>query len=122
LSAFTTSPDYQYLARPPRSTSQAYAPGELPPANIIGEIALQILKIEGSKSSGWSRSFEETRRKVFAIARRESMEKVGGHHRRTPSDMSDPSERPDMADQALEDAIDTAGSELVIPNFAMALR
>jgi hypothetical protein len=36
--------------------------------------------------------------------------------------MSDPSERPDMADQALEDAIDTAGSELVIPNFAMALR
>jgi len=103
------------LAKPPRSSTQTYAPGELPPPNIIGEIALQILKVEGSKSAGWSRSFEETRRQVFKVAREESMEKVGGHHRRTPSDMSD------IVDVVLSDKIEEVEQDMVIPNFSMAL-
>ena len=111
----------QYLAKPPRGSEQSYAPGELPPANIIGEIALQIVKVEGSKPPGWNRSFEETRRQVFDVARHESMAKVGGHHRRTPSDMSDPSDRPDMADVVLEDMIDEVEQDMLIPSFALAL-
>jgi hypothetical protein len=113
--------NYQYLAKPPRNSELSYAPGELPPPNVIGEIALQIVKVEGSKSPGWNRSFEETRRQVFDVARRESMAKVGGHHRRTPSDMSDPSERPDMADVVLEDMIDEVEQDMLIPSFALAL-
>jgi hypothetical protein len=49
------------------------------------------------------------------------MAKVGGHHRRTPSDMSDPSERPDMADVVLEDMIDEVEQDMLIPSFALAL-
>jgi hypothetical protein len=52
---------------------------------------------------------------VFKIAREESMEKVGGHHRRTPSDMSD------IHDVVLEDRIDEVENDLVIPNFSIAL-
>jgi hypothetical protein len=49
------------------------------------------------------------------------MAKVGGHHRRTPSDMSDRSDRPDMADVVLEDKIDEVEQDMLIPSFALAL-
>ena len=43
------------------------------------------------------------------------MEKVGGHHRRTPSDMSD------IVDVVLSDKIEEVEQDMVIPNFSMAL-
>jgi hypothetical protein len=49
------------------------------------------------------------------------MAKVGGHHRRTPSEMSDRSDRPDMADVVLEDKIDEVEQDMLIPSFALAL-
>jgi hypothetical protein len=110
----------QYLAKPPGGARYSYPPGELPPANVIGEIALQIVKTEGAKSTGWPRTFDETKRRVFAVARQESMQKVGGVHRRTTSELSE-ADLPDMADN-LERVIDVAENDMVIPNFAAALR
>jgi len=49
------------------------------------------------------------------------MAKVGGHHRRTPSDMSDPSDRPEMTDVVLADKIDEVEQDMLIPSFALAL-
>jgi hypothetical protein len=48
------------------------------------------------------------------------MQKVGGVHRRTTSELSE-ADLPDMADN-LERVIDVAENDMVIPNFAAALR
>lgn len=113
----------QYLAKPPRTVSQQYPPGELPPPAVIAEIARQILKFEQLKSAGWTRSFEETRGRVFHIARQDSMRQVGGYHRRTPSDPKSMEDRPELtAEVDLAQVIDHVEQEMVIPEFSHFMR
>jgi hypothetical protein len=49
------------------------------------------------------------------------MAKVGGHHRRTPSNTSEVSDRSNKADVVLEDMIDEVEQDMLIPSFALAL-
>ncbi|WWD22461.1 hypothetical protein CI109_106952 [Kwoniella shandongensis] len=103
-----------YLAHPPRPLRTSYPPGTLPPPGALDEITTQIITVEARKPSiastsddldeddqgiaslrisSWRHSWNATRQRLFTIARRESMESIGGH-RRLPSDSIVPTDLP----------------------------
>ncbi|KAL7418814.1 hypothetical protein Q5752_006498 [Cryptotrichosporon argae] len=66
-----------YLLHPPRPIRTAYPPGTLPPPGALDEITSQLVATEMAKGV-WRHSWRATRDRVFAIARQESMDSVGG--------------------------------------------
>ena len=88
---------------------------------MIAEIARQVLRYESSKKGGWNRPYEETRARVFYIARQESMRQVGGYlHRRTPSDPKEIYDRPEITAEV--NLIRQIDQEMVIPEFSSSMR
>ncbi|WVQ76238.1 hypothetical protein IAR50_005903 [Cryptococcus sp. DSM 104548] len=71
-----------YLAHPPQPLGLNYPPSALLPPAALDVIASQIFVIHSrTNSSPWQHSWSATRQRLFTIARRESLQAVGGHRR-----------------------------------------
>nr|XP_018266804.1 uncharacterized protein I303_00782 [Kwoniella dejecticola CBS 10117]OBR88962.1 hypothetical protein I303_00782 [Kwoniella dejecticola CBS 10117] len=97
-----------YLAHPPRALRNAYPPGTLPPPSAIDEITTHLItseipstsssdsdstpKCTIAVSSGWRHSWTSTRQRLFDLARKESMDAIGGHRRKISDSIIPPQE------------------------------
>ncbi|ODN76123.1 hypothetical protein, variant [Cryptococcus amylolentus CBS 6039] len=71
-----------YLAHPPQPLGLKYPPTVLLPSAALDVITSQIVATHSRiDSSPWKHSWNATRQRLFAIARRESLQAVGGHRR-----------------------------------------